>query len=64
MAPGELMRFKSRYRNMDHAKAEQMRELYFKDRFKQREIAAMFDVTQGTVSRVISGHSWGVQNAL
>lgn len=58
------MRFKSRYRNMDHDKANQMRDLYFKGRLKQRVIADMFNVTQPTVSRVISGHSWGSQNAL
>jgi DNA-binding transcriptional regulator LsrR (DeoR family) len=43
---------------MNQKKAEEVRHLYFKERKKQREIAEQFGITQGSVSRIVSGLSW------
>ena len=50
---------KREYKHMNPEKAREIRRLYFSDRLKQREIAARFGITQGSVSRIISGISWG-----
>lgn len=49
---------KSHYKHMNLDKAEEIRAMYFKDRKKQREIAERYGLTQGSVSRIISGRSW------
>ena len=49
---------KSHYRNMTPEKAEKIRELYFIERLKQGVIAKRFGISQGNVSRIISGGVW------
>ena len=49
---------KTRYRNMDRAKAEEIRRAYFAREATQREIGRRFGVAQNTVSRIISGLVW------
>lgn len=43
---------------MNPKKAKEVRRLYFKEGKKQREIAEKFGITQGSVSRIVSGLSW------
>ena len=54
-----MSRPKRFYRNMDKRKADLIRQLYFVGKLKQADLARMFGITQGSVSRVISGLSWG-----
>lgn len=49
---------KSNYRNMTPAKAEEIRRLYFVERLKQWQIGELFGISQGNVSRIVSGHVW------
>ena len=49
---------KSRYRNMDRAKAAEVRRAYFAREATQTQIAERFGIKQGTVSRIISGQVW------
>ena len=49
---------KSHYQNMTPEKAVEIRRLYFEEKKLQREIAEQFGITQGSVSRIVSGHSW------
>jgi len=49
---------KSRYRNMTPQKAAKIRSLYFVHRYKQTEIASLFGISQGNVSRIVSGTVW------
>lgn len=53
-----MMRPKSHYRNMDRDKAEKIRRLYFSGSMNQREIAYLFGIKQGSVSRIVSGLVW------
>ena len=46
------------YKHMNPDKANAIRHLYFKERKKQREIAELFGIAQGSVSRIISGMVW------
>jgi DNA-directed RNA polymerase specialized sigma subunit len=43
---------------MDYAKAEKIRELYFIRNMKPTELAKMFGIAQGSVSRIVSGRVW------
>jgi len=43
---------------MTPAKANLIRELYFVGRLKQRELAKGFGMTQGSISRIVSGQVW------
>ena len=53
------MRNKKRfYRGMTRDKADEMRFMYFKGKKKQIEIAEIFGVRQGNVSRIISNRVW------
>ncbi len=51
----------SKYRHMNHEKAEEMRALFFSRQLKRKEIAQKFQVSEATVSRVISGLIWNVR---
>ena len=46
------------YRDMTPEKAAEMRRLYFVEKLRQVEIARLFGVAQGTVSRIISDAVW------
>jgi len=46
------------YRNMNPVKANQIRCLYFRHGKKQVEIAKLFCISQGNVSRIISEQVW------
>jgi len=43
---------------MNYEKAAQIRDLYFSRQKKQTELAVMFGLAQGSVSRIISGQVW------
>jgi len=45
---------------MNKIKADRIRELYFNRfyRYKQTELATMFGISQGNISRIISGGVW------
>ena len=43
---------------MSMQKAREARRMYFQERRKQREIAAVLGCTQSTVSRIISDLTW------
>lgn len=47
------------YRHMTWQKAEEIRALYFSRRLKQVELARRFKVAPSTISRIVSGFSWG-----
>lgn len=49
---------KSRYRNRSPKVAAVVRDLYFIGKLKQHEIGRLFDMPQGSVSRIVSGRSW------
>lgn len=49
---------KTFYRNMAPERAERIRELYFRERMKQKQIADMYGIKQNTVSRIISDLVW------
>ena len=49
---------KSYYRGMTPQQANEIRDLYFSRTFKQTEIAAIYKISQGNVSRIISGGVW------
>lgn len=53
----------SKYRHMTPEKAEEMRALFFSRRFKRKELAQKFEVSEATVSRIISGLIWNVRKA-
>ena len=46
------------YKNMTPELADQVRDLYFSRQFKQTELAAMYNIRQGSVSRIIAGKVW------
>ena len=52
------MRPKRFYRHMDPTKASEIRKLYFSRAYTQAELAALYQVRQNTVSRIISGMVW------
>lgn len=52
------------YRHMDYAKAERIRELYFSRKMKQAELAEVFGLRQGSVSRIVSGLVWQIPPTL
>ena len=43
---------------MTRRKAELIRELYLFGRIKQAELARRFGISQGNVSRIVSGQVW------
>ncbi len=49
---------KRHYRTMTPLAAHVMRDLYFIGKLKQHELARMFGILQGSVSRVLSGQVW------
>ncbi len=51
---------KSHYRTMNKQRAEYIRELSFNktNAYKQGELAKMFGMTQGSISRIVSGVVW------
>ena len=53
-----MPRPKTHYRGMDRRKADLIRELYFVGKLKQHELGRMFGMTQGSVSRIVSGVVW------
>lgn len=53
----------SKYRHMNHEKAEEMRALFFCREFNRKELAQKFQVSQATVSRIISGLIWNDREA-
>ena len=53
-----MLQQKRWYRHMDYAKAEKIRELYFIRNMKPTELAKMFGIAQGSVSRIVSGRVW------
>lgn len=46
------------YRNMTRQKADRIRVLYFERKWRQQQIATLFDIKQNTVSRIVSGQVW------
>jgi hypothetical protein len=54
------MRPKTHYRNMDKAKAEEIRRKYFAREAKQAELAKQYGIRQHTVSRIVSGLVWAL----
>ena len=46
------------YKTVDPEKAETIRSLYFSRQKKQAELAEMFGLRQGSVSRIVSGKVW------
>ena len=52
------MKPKRRYRQMTPRAATVIRDLYFVGRLKQHEIGRMFDIKQGSVSRIVSDQVW------
>lgn len=56
-----MTRPKRHYRNSSPLVARVARELYFVGRLKQHEIGRMFGLSQGTVSRMVSGQTWSTQ---
>lgn len=52
------MRPKSYYRHMTPAKAADIRRRYFAREGTQLALAREYDVSQNTVSRIVSGQSW------
>ena len=53
-----MRRPKRHYRKMTPAKANLIRELYFMGRIKQVQLARGFGISQGNVSRIVSGGAW------
>ena len=49
---------KSFYRGMTPSQANQIRDLYFSRQFKQTELAVIYGISQGNVSRIVSGEVW------
>jgi DNA-binding transcriptional regulator LsrR (DeoR family) len=45
---------------MNPATAQMIRKLYFSRQMKQRELGKKFQLTQGNVSKIISGAIWNV----
>lgn len=52
------MRPKRYYRGMTPEIAAFARWLYFKGKMKQHEIGTLIGMTQGSVSRIVSGQTW------
>ena len=50
---------KSRYRNMTREIAAEIRRKYFAREANQRQLAEQYGIRQGSVSRIVSGLSWG-----
>ncbi len=52
------MRPKRHYRHTNPVVAKMIRELYFSRKMKQAELAALFRLTQGSISRIVSNQVW------
>lgn len=52
------LRPKRFYKHSSPLVGRMVRELYFTGRLKQREIGRMFQLSQGNVSRIVSGQVW------
>lgn len=50
---------KRSYRNSSPLVARVARDLYFVGKLKQRDIGRMFGLRQHSVSRMVSGQTWG-----
>jgi predicted transcriptional regulator len=55
------MKPKRHYRQSSPLVARAARELYFVGRLKQHEIGRMFGLRQGSVSKIVSGQTWGAR---
>ena len=53
-----MLRPKTHYRHSCPRIAREIRDLYFKARFRQTELARLYGLAQGTVSKMISGITW------
>lgn len=60
-AGGAMSRPKRHYRQSSPLVARVVRDLYFQGRLKQHEIGRMFGLRQGSVSRIVSGQTWGAR---
>lgn len=49
---------KSRYRRMTRAIAQEIRRAYLARESRQVDLAARYGITQGNVSRIVSGQVW------
>lgn len=49
---------KTFYKHMTPLAAKVIRQLYFVGKLRQVDIARMFDIGQGSVSRIVSGQVW------
>jgi DNA-binding transcriptional regulator LsrR (DeoR family) len=49
---------KANYRHYSPKMAREIRDLYFARVFKQTELAKVYQIAQGTVSRYVSGRVW------
>lgn len=49
---------KSRYRRMTREIAAEIRRAYFARESKQRQLSERYGITQGNVSRIVSGQVW------
>lgn len=49
---------KTHYKNMNQAKADEIRRLYFERKANQKQLAEMYGIKQNSVSRIISGLVW------
>jgi len=54
-----MTRPKSNYRGITREIAREIRRKYFAREAKQRELAAEYGRSQGAISRIISGQTWG-----
>ncbi len=52
------MKPKSTYRHMSRAKAYEIRRRYFAREATQAQLAQLFGIRQGSVSRIVSGQVW------
>jgi len=53
-----MNRPKRHYRHMTPAAAQEIRRRYFAREAKQAQLAQEFGISQGSVSRIVSGGSW------
>lgn len=53
-----LHRPKSSYRNMNRAKADEIRRAYFAREANQRQLGERYGIAQNSVSRIVSGQVW------
>lgn len=49
---------KKSYRGMTQEKADEIRRLYFSRAMSQKQLSLHFQLSQGSISRIISGLTW------